>query len=299
MKVGIVCSRIRLEEKLILAAFEQRQVTVEIIDDRQLILDPATPRLDHDVVIERCLHLSRATYVQHILAQWGIKTINTYETITTCGDKLLTTTALQRAGVPTPQTLIAFTPESALEAIEQMGYPIVLKPLVGSWGRLLAKVNDRDAAEALLEHKSTLGNYQHSIFYIQEYIRKPDRDIRVAVIGDRTVRAIYRASPHWITNTARGGEPLECPITPELDRICVAAAQAVGGGVVGVDLLEDPQRGLLVNEVNGTMEFGKSAHVGNVDLAGLLAEYAIGIAEGRIAYAGACRAGGAWVQASA
>jgi [lysine-biosynthesis-protein LysW]--L-2-aminoadipate ligase len=286
MKVGIVCSRIRLEEKLLLAELEQRNVLVEVIDDRQLVLDPVSPQLDHDAVIERCLHLSRATYIQRVLGLWGIKTINSYETIMTCGDKLLTTTALQRAGIPTPSTFIAFTPESALEAIEKMGYPVVLKPLVGSWGRLLAKINDRDAAEALLEHKSVLGSYQHSIFYIQEYIRKPDRDLRVAVIGDRVVRAIYRASPHWITNTARGGEPLECAVTPELADICIRSAQAVGGGIVGVDLLEDPQRGLLVNEVNGTMEFGKSAHVGSVNLAGEIVDYVIGVAAGRIPYSG-------------
>ncbi len=286
MKVGIVCSRIRLEEKLLLAELEQRNITVEVIDDRQLILDPMAPQLDHDAVIERCLHLSRATYIQRILGLWGIKTINSYETIMTCGDKLLTTTALERAGIPTPRTYIAFTPESALEAIEKMGYPVVLKPLVGSWGRLLARINDRDAAEALLEHKSVLGSYQHSVFYIQEYIRKPDRDLRVAVIGDRVVRAIYRASPHWITNTARGGEPIECAVTPELADICIRSAQAVGGGIVGVDLLEDPQRGLLVNEVNGTMEFGKSAHVGSVNLAGEIVDYVIGVAAGRIPYSG-------------
>jgi [lysine-biosynthesis-protein LysW]---L-2-aminoadipate ligase len=283
MKVGIVCSRIRLEEKLLLAEFDQRGVPVDIVDDRQLVLDTAAPKLDHDVMIERCLHLSRGMYIQRVLGQWGIKTLNSYETIMTCGDKLLTTTALQGAGIPTPRTLIAFTPESALEAIEEMGYPVVLKPLVGSWGRLLAKINDRDAAEALLEHKSILGSYQHSIFYIQEYIHKPDRDLRVAVIGDRVVRAIYRASPHWITNTARGGEPIECPVTPELSDICVRSAQAVGGGIVGVDLLEDPHRGLLVNEVNGTMEFGKSAHVGSVNLAGEIVDYIIGIAKERSA----------------
>ena len=286
MKVGVVCSRIRLEEKLLLRALEERKVTVEVIDDRSLVLDPARPALSYDVVIERSLSLSRSVYIVQTLEQWGIKTINPFKTIQTCGDKVLTTTALQRAGVPTPRTLIAFTPESALEAIEELGYPVVLKPLVGSWGRLLAKINDREAAEAILEHKHVLGSYQHSIFYIQEYIQKPGRDIRVAVIGDRVVRAIYRSSSHWITNTARGGDPVPCEITPELEQICLTAAQAIGGGILGVDLLEDPARGLLVNEVNGTMEFGKSAHVTKVDLPGEVAEYALGIGAGRIPYPG-------------
>lgn len=282
MKVGVVCSRIRLEEKLLLRAFADRGVSVDVIDDRLLILDPLQPQIAYDVVIERSLSLSRSEYIVQILEQWGIKTINPFQTIQTCGDKLLTTTALQRAGVATPRTLIAFTPESALEAIETMGYPVVLKPLVGSWGRLLAKINDREAAEAILEHKQVLGSYQHSIFYIQEYIKKPNRDIRVAVIGDRVVRAIYRSAAHWITNTARGGDPEPCEVTPELEQICLVAANAIGGGILGVDLLEDPQRGLLVNEVNGTMEFGKSAHVTAVDLPGEVADYVIGIAAGRI-----------------
>lgn len=259
---------------------------IELIDDRHLVLDTEQPKLSVDIVVGRSINYSRGLYAQHILEHWGVRTINTYKTLMTCGDKLLTTTALQRAGIPTPRTVIAFTPESALEAIEDIGYPVVLKPLVGSWGRLLAKINDRDAAEAILEHKSVLGNYQHSIFYIQEFIRKPNRDIRVAVIGDRTVRAIYRTAPHWITNTARGGDPIPCEITPDLDRLSVAAAKAVGGGVVGVDILEDPERGLLVNEVNGMMEFGRSANVTSVDLPGEVADYVIGIVEGRYPYPG-------------
>ena len=121
----------------------------------------------------------------------------------------------------------------------------MLKPVVGSWGRLLARINDRDAAEAVLEHKETLGSYQHSIFYIQEYIAKPGRDIRAFVVGDgvvgeETICAIYRASAHWITNTARGGQASNCPVTPELDALCRRAAAAVGGGVLAIDVLEDP-----------------------------------------------------------
>src|SRR3989442_1549888 len=148
-----------------------------------------------------------------------------------CGDKINTTTALIAAGVPSPRTLIAFTPESALEAIESLGYPVVLKPAVGSWGRLLAKISDRDAAEALLEHKDTLGSYQHAIFYVQEYVDKPSRDIRSFVIGDETICAIYRESSHWITNTARGGRARNCPVTPEIDRLSRAAARAARDGV--------------------------------------------------------------------
>ncbi len=212
-----------------------------------------------------------------ILNQWGVKTVNTYEVAMTCGDKINTTTALVAAGIPSPRTLIAFTPESAIEAIEEIGYPVVLKPAIGSWGRLLAKISDREAAEALLEHKETLGSYQHAIFYIQEYVRKPARDIRSFVIGDETVCAIYRESQHWITNTARGGNARNCPITPEIDRLSRAAAAAVGGGVVAIDLLEHPD-GLQVSEVNYTMEFRNSIETTGVDIPGRVVDYVLRVA---------------------
>jgi len=165
-----------------------------------------------------------------------------------------------------------------LEAIEEFGYRVVLKPVMGSWGRLLAKVNDRDAAEAVLEHKSTLGSAQHSVFYIQEYIKKPGRDIRAIVIGDRVLTAMYRKSEHWITNTARGGEGELCPITPEIEDLCLRAAKSVGGGVLAVDLIEHPERGYLVNEINHTMEFHTMQPVSGVDIAGEIVDYVMSVA---------------------
>src|SRR5438093_9073353 len=150
----------------------------------------------------------------------------------------MTRVPLSRAGLPIPKTVVTFTRAAALDAIEKMGYPVVLKPMVGSWGRLLAKINDRDAAEAVLEHKETLGSYQHGIFYIQEYVNKPERDIRAIVVGDQTIGAIYRRSDHWITNTARTGQAFACEVTPEIDQLCRKAAAAVGGGFLSVDVLE-------------------------------------------------------------
>ncbi|MDQ6710829.1 MAG: lysine biosynthesis protein LysX [Candidatus Dormibacteraeota bacterium] len=275
--MGVLCSRIRAEEKLLFEAFTGRGLAFDRIDDRELIFDLGRPHLEYDVVLERCLHHSRALYALRILNQWGVKTVNTYEVAMTCGDKINTTTALIAAGIPSPRTMIAFTPESAIEAIETIGYPVVLKPAIGSWGRLLAKISDREAAEALLEHKETLGSYQHAIFYIQEYVRKPARDIRSFVIGDETVCAIYRESQHWITNTARGGFARNCPITPEIDRLSRAAAAAVGGGVVAIDLLEHPD-GLQVSEVNYTMEYRNSIETTGVDIPGLIVDYVLRVA---------------------
>jgi [lysine-biosynthesis-protein LysW]--L-2-aminoadipate ligase len=221
---------------------------------------------------------ARGLYALRLLESSGLTTVNSYHTAATCADKVLTDAALRTARVPQPRARVAFTPEAALEAIAELGYPAVLKPVVGSWGRLLARVNDRDAAEALLEHKETLGSYQHSIFYVQEYIAKPGRDIRAFVIGDETVGAIYRNAAHWITNTARGGQATRCPVTPEIDDLCRRAARAVSGAagaVVAIDLLEDPDRGLLVNEVNHTMEFRNSIEPTGVDIPARVVEYVL------------------------
>ena len=278
MKIGILCSRIRVEEKLLFEALERRGLPYDLLDDRELVLDMGQRAFDYDVILERCINHSRALYALRILEDWGLRCVNSYHVADTCGNKLLTTSAILRAGVPSPRTLVAFTPESALKAIETLGYPVVLKPAIGSWGRLLSKINDREAAEAVLEHKEVLGTYHHSIFYIQEYIAKPKRDIRAFVVGDRTIAAIYRHSEHWITNTARGGVATNCPITPELDELCVRAAQAVGGGVLAVDVLEDPERGFLVNEVNYTMEFRNSIAPTGVDIPARVVDYLVEVA---------------------
>src|SRR5919199_4117590 len=238
MRVGVLLSRVRVEEKLLFAELDRRGVAWERIDDPELVLRLDEPLDRYDVILERSINHTRALHALRVFNEWGIPTVNTYTVAEVCGNKLLTSTALVRDGVPTPRTAVAFTPESALAAIEHLGYPIILKPPIGSWGRLLAKVNDRDAAEALLEHKLTLGSFHHGAFYIQEYVNKPGRDIRSFVVGDETICAIYRDSPHWITNTARGGVASNCPVTPEIDAVSRAAARAVGGGVVAVDLFE-------------------------------------------------------------
>ena len=279
--VGVLLSRVRVEEKLLLEELERRGITTKIIDDREVIFRLETkPDLGVDVVLERCIQHSRALYALSVLESWGIPTVNTFEVADVCGNKLLTTNRLIQGGVPSPRTRLAFTPESALAAVEELGYPAVLKPLVGSWGRLISRVNDRDAAESILEHKDVLGTYMHSIYYIQEYVQKPGRDIRAFVVGDECIGAIYRYSDHWITNTARGGKAVKCEVTPELNDLCVRAANAVGGGVVAIDVLEAPE-GLVVNEVNYTMEFRNSIDTTGVNIPGKVVDYALKIAKKR------------------
>jgi len=273
MKIGFLHSLIRKEEKLLIEAFKQRGVELVMLDDRKLIFDLEST-FEVDVVLERCINHSRAMHGLRLLESSGIRCINTSEVSRVCGDKMLSSLALKEAGVPQPPLRIAFTEKSALVAIEELGYPVVLKPAVGSWGRLLSKVNDREAAESLLEHKAILGSYHHSIFYIQKYVEKQGRDIRSFVVGDECIAAIYRTSPHWITNTARGAVASGCPVTDEIRTVSLAAANAVGGGVLAVDLFETAD-GVLVNEVNYTMEFRNSIETTGVNIPAHMVDYVL------------------------
>ncbi len=301
MKIGVLCSRVRVEEKLIFAALRERGADYDRLDARKVAFELNGDRLGrtkefvirnslfairYDVVLVRCLSHSRAYYLTRWLESLMVPAVSPHCVVATCGDKLLTSAALQEAGVPIPRVVTAFTPEAALEAIEELGYPVVLKPVSGSWGRLLARVNDRDAAEAILEHKTTLGGYVHSVFYIQEYVDKPGRDIRTLVAGDEVIYAIYRRSAHWITNTARGGEPLPCPLTPEIEGLSLAAARAVGGGIVAVDLLETAEGRLLVNEVNHTPEFHGAMQATEADIAGKIVDYVLSVARTETRFSG-------------
>ena len=276
MRIGFLHSLIRPDEKMLLDEFARRGVVVDMLDDREVsfTLGGRASRPPVDLVIERCINHSRALHALRLFESQGVPCVNSFRVASTCGDKLLTTVALQEHRVPQPEVRVAFTPESALAAIEEMGYPVVLKPAVGSWGRLLAKVNDRDAAEALLEHKTVLGSYHHSIFYIQKYVEKRGRDIRAFVVGDECVAAIYRTSPHWITNTARGGRAMNCPVDEPLARVALAGARAVGGGVVALDIFETDD-GLVVNEINYTMEFKNSVAPTGVNIPARIVDYVL------------------------
>ena len=277
MKVALLCSRVRVEEKLLREALVHRGAEVERVDDREVVLDLTAPWRDVDVVLERSLSQTNALAALQVFEAWGVPAVNRYAVTALCNDKLSTSAALTAAAIPTPRTVVAFTAESALQAVERIGYPVVLKPLTGSWGRLLARINDRDAAEALFEHKAMLGSHEHSVFYLQEHCNKPARDIRVFVIDGEPICAIYRESEHWITNTARGATTSDCPVTPEIASLSRRASAAVGGGVLAVDLLEDSDR-MLVSEVNAGMEFRNSIDVTGVDIPGRVADFLLRVA---------------------
>lgn len=271
---AIIYDRVRPDEKMLFDALDELGIDYDKVYAPQLKFTFGET-LPWKVALERCVSQSRGHAITSALEGFGVKVVNPSHVIELCGDKLATNAALARHSVPTPKTGVAFTTEAALELIESFGYPVVMKPTVGSWGRLLSKINDRDAAESILEHKEVLGGYQHHVYYVQELIQKPGRDIRAFVINGECIAAIYRSSEHWVTNTARGAKASNCVVTPEIADIAVRAAHAVKGEVVAIDLLEDPERGFLVNEINHTMEFKNSVSTTGVNIPRKMVEYAL------------------------
>ena len=279
--LAVLTTRTRLEERLILAALERRRVHFEQVDDRSLVWRLGSPApVRYRGALNRIMSHTRSTYAARLFEATGIPVLNPSHVVDTCGDKILTSIALTRDGIPTPETVVALTPDAAPGAIERVGYPAVLKPAVGSWGRLLAKVNDRDAAEAIVEHKQSMRTPVHNVFYVQEFIDKPGRDIRVIVLGDEVVAGVYRRSDHWITNTARGATTERLALTPEVVKLAAGAARAVGGGMLAVDLIERADGELLVTEVNHTMEFHGLAEVAEVDLADAIVTHTLEVLSG-------------------
>jgi len=273
-RIGFLFSRLRVEEKLLLKELERRpDVEVIRINDSERYFDIAQLPVDVDVVFERSISYSRGLYVSRIFEAHGVPVVNPSAVAERCGDKYITSQILVNNGIPTPRVLMAFDADATLEAVEAVGYPCVLKPVVGSWGRLLARVDNRETAEAIIEHKSSLG-VNHQLFYVQEYVNKPGRDIRAFVIGSEPIAAIYRTSESWITNTARGGQASNCPVTAELRDICQRAAEAMGGGLLAIDLFETDD-GFTVNEVNHTMEFRNSIDTTGVNIPARMADYVI------------------------
>ena len=275
--LGLFYTVIRPEEKWILEAAAERSLTVERLHDEAVTFPLVRNGFQADLVLNRSVSHSRSLYALRFFEHYGVPTVNPYDVVALCGDKVLASLRLEEAGVPTPRTVVALTPAAALKALDEIGYPAVLKPPVGSWGRLMAKVDDPEEAEQIIEHKSALGSPMHSIFYVQEYVEKPERDLRVFVVGDEIVAAMTRHSKDWRTNAARGAVSTGLRPTPEMAELAMRAAHAVGGGVLAVDLMESPD-GLVVHEVNPTPEFRALTTATGVDVAGKIVDFVMEIA---------------------
>ncbi len=231
-----------------------------------------------DVVLDRCVGMHNAIVAAEVMESMGSLVVNSSETLRLAASKVATLSLLARRGVPVPRTRVAVGVEAALKAAGELGYPVVVKPVEGSWGRGVALARDEEELRALLEYKEALPGGYSRVHVIQEYVEKPGRDIRVFTLGDRVVAGIYRVSEHWITNTSRGARAEPLRPDGELEDLALRASEALGGGFLGVDVFEDRERGYVVNEVNGVPEFRNTVRVTGVDIPGLLVEYALGLA---------------------
>lgn len=279
--ISLLYDQIRWEEKAVVDAARRKALPLRLIDSDQLILNLANfdSKAFGDLVLQRCVSYFRNYHSTAFLHLKGIPTVNPFEACLVCGNKLLTSLSLINAGVPTPRTTVSFSPKACLQALETLGYPAVIKPTVGSWGRLVSILKDQESALAILEHREQMFPL-YQVYYVQEFVERPPRDIRSFVLGDRVIAAIYRVSNgyDWRTNTARGGRAENCPITKELEDISLKAVRAVSkDGFFGVDLMES-KNGLVVHEVNNTTEFKNTVPATGVDIPALLVDYLVGIA---------------------
>lgn len=275
MNLAMVYGRVRPEEKLLMDAASRLGIHMDTLHDRDLVLGD----LPDANLLLRSVSGTRGMYVARAAEAQGRTCVNSLQTSATCADKAETSWALESHNVPTPATRVAFEIPSALQAAEQLGYPVVLKPTQGSWARLVARADNQEQLEQLLEHRAMLPNPMQHVYYLQEYVDKTaasaqQRDLRAFVVGDETIAAVWRNSDHWITNTARGATTENCPVTDDLNDLCLRAADAVGGGILAIDLMETSD-GLTVHEINHTMEFRNSIQPTGVDIPGRMLQYAV------------------------
>lgn len=275
MRIGLIYTIITAENKLLLREGESLGIELERIVDSNLNLEVTSndQKKEYDLLYQRSVSYTRSLWATEYFETAGVRVINSLNSQRICGDKALTSQLLAKNGIKTPRTFVAFSEQQALDAVEKLGYPCVIKPVVGSWARMVNKINDRESAEAIIEARREMGNPWQKVYYIQEYIEKPGRDIRTFLVGDEVICAIYRSSPHWITNTAQGGVATNCPVTEELKEIVLKSAKILDSGIYGVDLMETKDGILTVHEINHSVEFRNSIEPTGVNIPKKMVEF--------------------------
>ncbi len=274
----LLYDNIRWEEKALYEAAKKKGINIQNVDCKNLAIDlnEKNSKYREQVVLQRSISYFKNVHSTAALQGLGAHVINPLYSAIICGNKMYAHMELEKAGIKTPKAVAAFSEESAMAVLDKMGYPAVIKPTVGSWGRMVALLRDKDAARAVIEDREHMFPL-YQIYYFEEFIKRPPRDIRAIVVGDKVVAAIYRYSGEgeWKTNMALGGHAEMCPVTKELEDICLRATNVLNGHIVGVDLMESNSDGLLVHEVNNNTEFKNTVRVTGIDIPGLMIDYAL------------------------
>jgi [lysine-biosynthesis-protein LysW]---L-2-aminoadipate ligase len=278
--IFILFDSLRWEEKSIIETAKKNDINLKAIDCRELVLflNHENKEFENKVILQRCVSYFKSMHSTAALEGLGARMINSLYTSIMCGNKLFSHMELQKHGIATPNAFCTFSTPSAIEGINRFGYPVVIKPTIGSWGRLIGLLNDEEAVKTVLEDREHMFPIYH-INYLEEFVKRPPRDIRAIVVGDKIVAAIYRYSGNneWKTNMALGGRAESCPITKELEDICLDATKIFKGDIVGVDLMESTNYGLVVHEVNNTTEFKNTVRVTGIDIPSLIVNYMVDI----------------------
>ena len=278
-KVCIVFDRLRTEEKMLQKEASNLGHDALMLDAKITQVNTDSKKEDFDlgdVVLERCVSYFRGLHFTASLEFMDIPVLNKFEVANICGNKMFMTLLLKKNNIPTPKTYFSFSSESAAETLDKVGFPLVIKPVIGSWGRGVMPLKDKDAMEAVFEIRDITDSPHDRIYYLQELIQRPPRDIRVITVGDEPIAAMYRkSSGGFKTNIALGADPEICEITKEMEDMAVKASKAMGGGILGIDMMEDDERGLVVHEVNNTVEFKGLARVAQRNIPKEMIEFAL------------------------
>lgn len=278
-KVCIVFDRLRAEEKMLQKEASDLGHDAVMLDAKITQVNTESKRHDYDfgdVVLERCVSYFRGLHFTATLEFMDVPVLNKFDVARICGNKMFMTLLLRKNSVPTPKTYFSFSSQAALENLEKVGYPLVIKPVIGSWGRGVMPLKDRDSVDAIFEIRDITDSPHDRIYYLQEMVKRPPRDIRIITIGEQPVAGMYRkSSGGFKTNIALGADPEICEITKEMEDAAIKASKAMGGGILGIDMMEDEEKGIVVHEVNNTVEFKGLSRVAKRNIPKEMIEFAL------------------------
>ena len=215
-------------------------VAIRALDDCDAVIVRGIPRGSLEQVIFRIDAL-------HALEARGVTCVNGPRALERTVDKFLASALLARAGVATPRTVACERSDDALEAFEELGGDVIVKPLFGSMGAGMTRVDDADVAYRVF-HALEL---ERAVYYLQEALPHDARDVRALVVGGRVLAALERVGSGWRANLARGARAQATQLSPDQERLCLQAAAVLGVDYAGVDVLRAADGRDYVLELNG------------------------------------------------